>query len=119
MGSFPSKASDVVILSGASVSAAFYVGHGQLTGIQMPTAWTAASLTFQGSMDGVTFQDIYDPSGTEVTSTVSASQLVTVDKFTGAIWMKIRSGTSGTPVNQGADRTLTVLVQKFPIPNLR
>lgn len=80
--------------------------------VLMPAAWTSASLTFQISQDGATWLDLYD-AGTEVSSAVAASraQALTAAAFSnrpGPYW-RLRSGTGGSPVNQGADRVLTVL----------
>lgn len=107
----------VTIANGASVtSTGGPVGDGvidlrkkSLVGIQMPAAWTAANLTFSASMDGgVTFNDLYDDSGTERTVTAAAGRSITLDpmRFLGCTHLKIRSGTSAAAVNQGAARTI-------------
>lgn len=108
-----------VIANGASLSGLFYVGDGRLVGVQMPAAWTAASLSFQTSQDGTNFFDLYDNAGNEVVVTASASRQIVLDGFDSGIWMKVRSGTSGTPVNQGAARTLTMTVRKGPANFIR
>jgi hypothetical protein len=101
------------IASGESLSNGCYIGHGRFVSIQMPTGWDAADLTFQGSIDGVTYQDIYDFQGAEVTVKAAASHMVTIDEFMGATWIKVRSGTGSLAVNQNADRILTLVVQKL------
>ena len=71
--------------------------------------WETANLTFQNSDDnGETYANLYDESGIEVTVTVSAASatLPVAIRMSAADWwswrhLKIRSGTSGTPVNQG------------------
>jgi hypothetical protein len=77
----------------------------------MPAAWTAASLTFQGSADGTTYGDLYD-AGTEMSTAAGASRVIHLDwtKFVGLRFLKIRSGTTGVPVNQGGDRVLTLVL---------
>jgi hypothetical protein len=112
--SAPVTNNSVTIANNASLSGAFYVGHGRLVSIIMPATWTAAVLTFQGSDDGVTFYDIYDSNGTEVSATVAAAHMVTIDEFMGAPWMKLRSGTGASAVAQGGARTLIPIVQKLP-----
>lgn len=99
------------ILSGASLSAAVYLGSGTLSKIIMPATWTAANLTFQTSDDGTTYSNLYDASGTEYVVTAAASRaiIVPVSEFQGFRYMKVRSGTAGVPVNQGADRVLTLI----------
>lgn len=111
--SFPVETISVTIANGESLSSAAYIGHGKLVAVVMPDAWTAAGLTFRGSPDGETFRDIYDASGAETAYAVAAAHHVSVDKYEGAPWMKLRSGTGGSPVNQGAARTLVLIVQKF------
>lgn len=82
-----------------------------LVAIIMPASWTTADLTFQASNDDTTFYNFYNAAGTEVTVEADASRWIGIDPvdFSGVAYMKVRSGTSGTPVAQGADRTLTFL----------
>jgi hypothetical protein len=47
----------------ASLSGAVNIGEKVAVGILMPAAWDAANLTFQGSVDGAAFSNIYDSSG--------------------------------------------------------
>ena len=109
---------NVVIANGASLSATVALGSGvrQLVGIQMPAAWTAASLTFAVSSDDATFVPLYWD-GSEYTVAAAggaaASLGVSLEPSAFASWpfVRIRSGTVGTPVNQGAERTLVVLTR--------
>lgn len=101
------------ILSGQSLSAAVEL-HGLLpTAVVMPSGWDAADLTFQGSVDGVSYVNLFDglgAAGNEIVVRTAASRYVLVDpyQFYGMLYIKIRSGTSGTGVNQTADRVLIV-----------
>jgi hypothetical protein len=100
------------ILSGAALSGAVSVTSKSVWSVLMPAAWTAADLTFEGSIDGVSYFNIYD-GGTEYQLAADANRMVTITKpqlFYALTNIKIRSGTAGTPVNQGADRALSVLV---------
>ncbi len=110
------KVKIVTIANGAALGASF-IGDGRLVAIQMPAAWTAANLTFQGSMDGVTYADMYDATGTEVTVVAAASTYILLADLKAA-WIKVRSGTTGTPVNQGADRVILLYVLKEPVGNI-
>jgi hypothetical protein len=98
---------NVGIANGASLSDPIDLTGLVLVGLQMPAAWTAAAITFQASADGVTYADVYS-AGAELSVTVSASQCVRLDStiMLSFRYWKIRSGTSGTPVNQGAARTI-------------
>ena len=102
------------IANGASLSGAVVLPPAEyLCGISMPAAWTAANLTFQASFDGTTYYDLYDQDGTELNITAAASRHIVLnpDNFWGFKWLKVRSGTTGTPVNQGAARTITLLTR--------
>lgn len=114
-GVWPNKYTHCNIASGQSLSQAMLI-PGRLTGIQMPSSWTTANLTFQGSLDGVTFTNIYDAFGNEVTVDAAASELITIDDLQSQTYLKVRSGTSGTPVTQGAARVLLLQEVRRNIP---
>jgi hypothetical protein len=109
---------NVVIANGASLSGEIDLQHFLPCGIIMPSAWTAASLTFAGAPENGaggagTFVPITNDAGTEYTVTVAASKAVMIDpvKLAGVRYLKIRSGTSSAAVTQGADRTLNVILR--------
>jgi hypothetical protein len=104
------------IANGASLSGAVNLGNGGLAAIVMPSAWTAAVLTFQGSSDGTNFYNLYDDTGSEITATVSTSRIVALQPslFAGLRYVKVRSGTSGAAVNQGGERALVLLTRQAP-----
>lgn len=79
-----------------------------LAGIIMPSAWTAANLTFQVSHDDTTYNNVYDSSGVEKQVTASASRYIILDpsEWSGAQFIKVRSGTSGSAVTQAAARSV-------------
>lgn len=96
------------IANSASLSATVNLASRVLVGVLMPATWTAADLTFQVSLDGSTFVNAYDATGAEVTAVVDASTFVWLSPsiFAGAKFLKVRSGTSDTPVNQGGARSI-------------
>lgn len=102
---------DATIASGASLSDGINLSGHVLTGIYMPAAWTAAAITFQASDDNSTWYNVYFE-GAEVSITVAASQYIVLDpqKYLGIRHLKVRSGTSAAGVNQGADRTVKLIV---------
>jgi hypothetical protein len=113
---FPYSGPTAAISAGQSLSASFAVGPGELVGIIVPSGWTAANLTFQCSVDNVNFFELYDQFGAEIT--------VTVPVLTGCMlawdpsvkvggYLKIRSGTVGSPVNQVSAANLTALIRKL------
>lgn len=81
------------------------VVSGERIGVVIPASWETADLTFQASLDGVTWSDLYNDAGTEVTVKAAASRAVSLDtKYLGLApfeLVKIRSGTAQTPVVQG------------------
>jgi hypothetical protein len=107
------------IASGQALSGAIelneHAAH-RLLALVMPAAWTTANLTFQAAatLDG-TYQNLHNDEGTEVSVTAAASRVIAIDKAVASLaplrFLKIRSGTGATPVNQAADRTLTLLVK--------
>ena len=104
------------IANGASLSGAVDLNNAHLVGIVMPSGWTAASLTFQVSRDGgVTFADYYSATAEYEVTTAAASRSIgfAPADFAGVDAIKVRSGTSGTPVNQGAARVLTLVSRVY------
>jgi hypothetical protein len=102
------------IASGATgLSDAARLGGQALCGIQLPATWVAAALTFQVSYDGgATFVDLYDANDQEVTiaaPTQGHYLALNPGLFPGVAMVKVRSGTSGTPVDQTASRVLKLV----------
>jgi hypothetical protein len=110
----------VTIANGASLSDAVDMSGLQLVAIQMPSGWTTANLTFQAgvivSQDGkntITYGNVLDDGGTEVVVTAAANSFITIRPTVAAALrgiksLKVRSGTSGTPVSQAAARIITL-----------
>jgi hypothetical protein len=100
-----------------ALSGAVCLGDKVLCAIQMPGTWVAAALTFQVSDDrGVTWTELLDSAGVAITvATPAVNQRIELDAadFKSAIFLKVRSGTSGAAVNQTADRVLTLISRKF------
>lgn len=108
------KSLSVDIDIGVALTAEIDLEGLSIQGIHMPAAWTAANLTFLGAEASLgTFQDLTDSGGTEVSVTASAgvaialldADLIALRAFR---FIKIRSGTSGVPVNQVAARVLVL-----------
>lgn len=103
------------ITSGTALAPAVDLTIYRVFAISMPTTWSAAAITFQASVDGINYFNVVDDTGTEVSVTAAASQyivLTTPAKMLGARWLKVRSGTSSVPVNQGS----TVVVNIVGVP---
>lgn len=104
------------IANGASVSASIDLTDTSIIGIIMPAAWTTAALTIEVSADNVTFVGLaYDDLGAQanVISSPVASSAYALN-LTGLLPYKharLRSGTTASPVNQGAERLITVITR--------
>ena len=101
------------IANATALSAAVDLGAQRLHRIVLPAAWTAGAISFQSSFDGSSWADLYDANG-EVTlaaAVVAASRAIVVDAaaFLGIRYLKVRSGTTAAPVNQAAQRDLTLV----------
>lgn len=105
----------VTIANGQSLSNAIDVPGHVLVGIVMPPTWTSANLTFQGSVDGSTFLNVFVEGGGEFQVTAFANRLIIVDptRLYGLRSLRVRSGTSGTPVAQTADRVITLVFRQL------
>jgi hypothetical protein len=103
----------VTITSGQSLSPAIALGAMTLVGISMPAGWDAAALTFQVSVDDATYQELFDRLGAAIQSAATANIYIELDPVTwaGINSLKIRSGTSGAPVAQSADRVLNLVAR--------
>lgn len=93
-----------------SLSTAIDLADQRAARIAVPADWTAANLTFQVSVDGVTYYNLYDKDGTEYTVVAAASRsmILPLADWLGVRYVKVRSGTSAAPVVQLAARILMI-----------
>jgi hypothetical protein len=92
----------------------------QIVRIWAPNAWTAAVLTFQGSPNGVNWDDLVDQAGAVVslplvgaTDGFERAFFVPREWTLGAKFIRFRSGTSALPVNQVAARLIAFSYRPF------
>lgn len=113
------KVYTVTIAKDASQSDMITV-DGQINGfaIEMPTAWTTAGITFLGAHSPTgTFYKIVGDTGTELSLAAATSEIIAIDTATKVQalrafkYIKIRSGTADSPVNQAAARTLYLITK--------
>jgi len=78
----------------------------------MPAAWTAAVITFQSSVDGTNYFNLFGDDGNEIYVEADASRRIHVnlDALSQHKYIKLRSGTATTAIAQGAARTIYVEV---------
>lgn len=106
----------VVMADEGNLSAAGDLIGGTLVGVYAP-AMTSAALTFQGSPDGtVAYGDVRDLSGEVATQASTGAKYFGLDPlaFLGLRYVKVRSGTSGSPVTQSSG-PLTFYLVSMPI----
>ena len=105
------------IASGESVTAAIDLGNTSLVGFVAPAAWTTAALNLEVSLDGANWvtAGVIGPDGVAVGSwsavTAGAAYAVDVAGMLPWAYVRFRSGTQASPVNQGAARTFTVITR--------
>lgn len=115
---FVIEQSTVVIANGQSLSPEVDVGPKTLVGIITPSTWAAAGISFQASPDGgTTWLELLDQTATAIgVSSITGAQFIAIDptKLKGVTALKVRSGTSGTPVAQspGAGGTTLILLRR-------
>jgi hypothetical protein len=106
------------IAAGESLSAEVDIGTKSLVGISVPNNFTAAELSFQVSFDGETWGELVDNTNTAITiptvtieNDLPAQIAVNPEQWQGIAALKIRSGTSGAPVNQVNAVTITLITR--------
>jgi hypothetical protein len=106
----------VTIANGQATSSAVDCLGMVLLGIVFPSAWTAAKIDFQGSVDGgASYQTLYDEDGDariEWTSAAASRILLasgTSEVIGGLTQLKVRSETAGADTNQGQAVTLQLI----------
>lgn len=103
----------VTIPSGQALSDVGNIGKGALMGIILPTI-DSASISFQVSADGTNFVDLYDTANAEITYPASTGARALTGKVGLSLtasfpYIKVRSGVTATPVNQTANRVVTLV----------
>lgn len=108
----------VTIADAASLSDAEDLGAGNvLVGLILSSGWTTAAVSFQASsaVDG-TYVVLRRADGSEIsTGSVAASKYVALGDFlpdlSGVRYIKLQSGTSGSPVAQAGGDIVTLVVR--------
>lgn len=119
----------VTISAGQSLSNAFSLKRAEYVALVMPSAWTAANITFQAAFvpnpQATDWRNVFDASG-ELVVAADANAVVVLPssgvfvllnpiwrETGGGMWpnLRIRSGTAATPVAQAATRNIVVLAR--------
>ena len=100
------------IAASGNLSSQVDIGPGRLVGLIVPSAWTAANITFQVSADGgATWNNLFTYLGAEFTVVSVVGQFNAIDPtlLKGVVSIKVRSGTSGSPVTQTSAVSVTLV----------
>ena len=101
---------DVTIASGQTKSAGVDLGKGnRLMGLQLPSAMTGASMSFEASLDGTAYVPVYDIGGGSVHSiTIGTSRYIPLDPrvFASVQYVRLVSASS-----EAADRSMKIAVR--------
>ena len=104
-----------IIDAGESLSAGIDCSAGPIVKITMPGNYVGDTLTFQTSSDGLMFNDIFQPDGTELMFRVIAGTgIIGMRLNTG--FVKFRSGTRERPVVQPELREFAVALDVVTPP---
>jgi hypothetical protein len=100
--------------AGAYLSPIVDLGGAHLAGIQMPSSWTAAQLTFAVSEDGTTGTqlELYTDTGGPVQITTTGGRFVRLDPtaWRGIRYLRVRSGPASSGIPQSTGRTIGLVV---------
>jgi hypothetical protein len=103
----------VTVADGQSLSDALSVDKYVVCGFVVDSGWNTAALTFTVSYDGTTYYNMFNGATELSYAAIAASSWVSVDPavFMGIPYIKVRSGTAGTPVNQTGASVVTVITR--------
>lgn len=100
-----------------TLSDSINLGGARVVGVRIPAGWTAATLTIQTGFDGATFQDLIDNTGelslTAVAGKDSMFSQAQQEVLRAANYIKVRSGASGSTVNQTTSRALKLITRPY------
>jgi len=102
------KEVEVTIAAGESLSTALDIRIDNILSIKVPSTWTAASISFLGSIDDTTFDEVYTKDNVLFEQAVTAGKLLQLDAINtlGYNHLKIQSGTAASPVNQTVEAVI-------------
>lgn len=111
------------IPAAASLSRPLQVSSNKLRALIMPNLWTAAPITFQASLDGQNWRNVFNMLGTEISVSGSQGQYIVIDSSFPGLWdssqegnilapmLRLRSGTSVLPVVQAQESIVLLVVE--------
>lgn len=110
------RSNSVTIANGESLSGAVTMNPDwKLIAVMPASTWDTAAMTFQISIDGTTFANVYNEATEYSLSSVVAAGYNRIDMlmFLGARAIKVRSGTAASATNQTSETTVTLVFWKL------
>lgn len=105
----------VSIANGASVSGTIDLLRTAIVGFVAPASWTTAALNIEVSTDGTSWSSLYDAYGSATGSlsalVAGAAYAVDMVSLLPFRYVRLRSGTSASPVNQAAQRDFKIITR--------
>lgn len=103
----------VTVADGQSLSGSAFLETYELCGVITDSGWNTAALTFQGSYDDTNFFNVWNGASELSYAAVTASIFVVFDPaiFLGIPYIKVRSGTSASAVNQTGNSVVTLVMR--------
>jgi len=107
-----------VIASGASQSNIINIGDYKCIDFYMPSGWTTANLSFliSPTYSGYNYETLEDDASSEVSVIAQDLSVISLDtnvvNMVAGKFIKIRSGTESTPVAQGAERIIYLILKR-------
>jgi hypothetical protein len=102
-----------IIRAGESLSEIANFTQGRPVRIVTPKGWDGGDITFQVSVDGVHFDDLFNPDGSEVAlvcNGLGRAISLTGQSAIAVSYVKYRAGSSMWPVPQTEDRLLLTVL---------
>jgi hypothetical protein len=99
---------NVTIASSSTTSGSIDLQGLGLVGMIMPATFTGSTVTFQMSLDDVTYYDIYNTNNTQVSATVTQGRayLFVPGDFVGVRYLKVKSSST-----EGSSRVITLITR--------
>lgn len=105
---------DVSFASGSALSSAIDLKNANDIAIVMPSAFDSATGTFLASTTlAGPYSSVYNEAGTEASVSFATSRVISfaTNPVKSCRYIKIRSGTTASPVVQTAPRTVTIILK--------
>jgi len=102
-------------------SDSFQVNRNLISYLQVPATWGSTFITFQGSVDGSTFANLYSVSGNAFVVTVNSTsgKIIPLDQtvFSGIKFLQVTSGKIGSEVLQTSPQTIGIGLGRYLTDN--